>query len=107
MSLCKAFTEGWIGHYIDTVRGAQDRVDPLVTPLSPPSSFPASSPTAREAPKLRWSAQFLHQDQTKCGPDACRGPLLPPFLPPFLPPPPPPPSLPPSFPPPSLPPSVM
>lgn len=72
MSLCKAFTEGWLGYYIDTVQGPRDRVDPLITPLSSPSSFPPSSPTYREPRQVRWSSQFLHGNQTKCGVDACR-----------------------------------
>jgi hypothetical protein len=59
MSLCKAFDEGWIGYYIDNVQGDPNVVNPYVTPLS-------------SGPKLRWSRQFTHGNETKCGVGACR-----------------------------------
>lgn len=42
-SICKALDEGWIGHYIDTVKGNQNVVDPFVTLL--------------DGTRLRWSEQ--------------------------------------------------
>ena len=77
-SVCKALDQGWIGYYIDHVKGDLDIVDPIV-------SLPSGD-------KIRWSEQFysqgsntenintnngdlsvdLNQDE-KCGADGCKG----------------------------------
>lgn len=51
-SLCKSMDQGWIGHYIDNVKGEADLVDPILT-------RPAGQG------KIRWSQQFL-QGREKC-----------------------------------------
>lgn len=57
-SLCKALDQGWIGYYINNVEGNRDLVDPLLV-----------RPNGQ---KVRWSAQFLAQGQTKCDTNLCR-----------------------------------